>query len=700
MSRLLYRLGGFAARRPWRMIGLWVLAVAVFAGLAAGVGGALHDDYTLKGTGSQRGTDLLREHFPRMAGADARVVVHGDRPLDPAAVAAARDRIAALPRVADVADPLLGRDGRTALLTVRYDRAVTELAPKAELALLEDAARVPGARSEFGGQVPENVSAPGGTSEAIGIAAALAVLFLAFGSVVAAGLPLAVALTGLGVGVSGITVLAGLIDVSTTTPTLAVMIGLGVGIDYALFVLTRFRENLAEGLEVREAVAAANATAGRSVLFAGMTVLFALCGLAFAGLPVFVTMGYATGLVVAATMASALTLLPALLGLSGRRVLRRRERRGAAVAVASPRVAAWAERVGRRPLPWLLAALTLLLALAAPTLALRNWPSDASSESTSSTVRQAYDLIAEAYGPGANGPLVVVLDLGGGADPAAVRDGLAEVPGVASVTEPVPSPDGAVAALTVVPEFGPQDERVAPLVDAVRAEVRPAGGEVTGLTAAYRDISALIIDRLWIVVLAVVGMSCALLLLVFRSIAVPVKAAVMNLLSVGAAYGVVTALFQWGWGASVLGLPHGVPVSSYVLPLMFAVLFGISMDYEVFLLSRVREEYERTGDARGSVVAGLASTGRIITSAALIMIAVFAGFVLDPAVLIKQMGVGLAAAVAVDATVVRLVLVPATMALLGRANWWLPAPLARVLPGARPRRDRGEEDRNTLELVG
>ncbi|ROO83651.1 RND superfamily putative drug exporter [Actinocorallia herbida] len=698
MSRLLYRLGGSAARRPWRMIGLWLAAVAVFSGLAAGFGGALHDDYTLEGTGSQQATDLLREHFPLMAGADARVVVRGDGPLDTAAVAAAGTRIAGLPRVAGVEDPRMSADGRTALITVRYDRAVTELAPKKDLALLEEAARVPGARSEFGGQVPENVSAPGGLSEALGVTAALVVLFLAFGSVIAAGLPLAVALTGLGVGVSGITVLAAFIDVSTTTPTLAVMIGLGVGIDYALFVLTRFRENLAEGMAVPEAVASAAATAGRSVLFAGLTVLFALCGLAFAGLPVFVTMGYATGLVVAATMASALTLLPALLGLAGRRVLRRRERRGAAVAVASPRIAAWAARVGRRPLPWLLAALTLLLALAAPTLALRNWPSDASSEPTSATVRQAYDLIADAYGPGANGPLVVALDLGEGADPAAVRDRLAGLPGVAAAAEPVVSPDGAAAALTVIPRFGPQDERVAPLVDAIRAQVRPEGGEVTGLTAAYRDISELIMDRLPVVVLVVVGTSCALLLLVFRSIAVPLKAAVMNLLSVGAAYGVVTALFQWGWGASALGLPHGVPVSSYVLPLMFAVLFGVSMDYEVFLLSRVREEYERTGDARGSVVAGLASTGRIITSAALIMIAVFAGFMLDPAVLIKQMGVGLAVAVAVDATLVRLVLVPATMALLGRANWWLPGPLARVLPAVRPR--AAEKDGDALELVG
>ncbi|MCD0453531.1 MMPL family transporter [Actinocorallia sp. API 0066] len=699
MSRLLYRLGGSAARRPWRTIGLWVLAVAVFAGLAAALGGALQDDYRLEGSGSQRATDLLTERFPAMAGAEARVVVHGAGPLDAAELATVRTRLAALPHVAGVEGPAPSPDGRTALLTVRYDLPVTDLEPKESLAALEDAARVPGARTEFGGQLPENVSAPSGTSEAVGVAAALVILFLAFGSVAAAGLPLAVALTGLGVGVSGITLLAAVTEVGTTTPTLAIMIGLGVGIDYALFVLTRFRENLAAGDAVPEAAASANATAGKSVVFAGMTVLFALCGLVFAGLPAFVSMGYATGLVVAASVASAVTLLPALLGLAGRRVLRRRERAGAPVAVASPKVAAWARRVGARPVPWLLAALTLLLALCAPALAMRSWPSDASSEPSSTTVRQAYDLIADAYGPGANGPFIVALDLKDkAADPAAVKERLAGLEGVASVAEPVLSPGGDAAAIAVVPEFGPQDERIIPLLEDVRAAVRPHGGDVTGLTAVYADVDDIVTSRLWIVILVVVGTSCVLLLLVFRSIVVPLKAAAMNLLSIGAAYGVVTALFQWGWGTDLMGLPHGVPVSSFVLPLMFAALFGISMDYEVFLLSRIREEYLRTGDARGSVVSGLAATGRIITSAALIMIAVFTGFVLDPGVVIKQMGVGLAVAVAVDATLVRLVLVPAAMALLGRWNWWLPASLDRVLPKVDAHGESARKDE--LELVG
>ncbi len=699
MSRVLHRLGGAAARRPWRMIGAWLLALALFVGLASTVGGALHDDYNLKGTGSQAATDLLRERFPAVAETDARVVVRDEGGVDAAEVARAVERTEKLPHVTGVEGPLPGDGGRTMLLTVRYDEPVTDLDPAAELDRLREATRIPGAQVEFGGQIPENVSAPGGAAEAIGIVAALVILFLAFGSIVAAGLPLAVALTGLGVGMAGITLFAAVADVSTVTPTLAVMIGLGVGIDYALFVLTRFRENLARGQAVPEAVADANATAGKSVLFAGATVLVALCGLVFAGLPVFVTMGFAAGIVVFATMLSAVTLLPALLGLAGRRVLRRRERHGASVTTESRWVGAWAARVGRRPLPWLLAVLILMPVLAAPALGMRTWPSDASSESPDTTLRKAYDLIAESYGPGANGPLLVVLDLERKADPEAVRERLAALEGVASVTEPVLSQKKDAAVITVVPEYGPQDERATEVLDAVRAQVRPLGGEVTGLTAAYRDLNEIISERIWLVILAVIGASCVLLLLAFRSVAVPLKAAAMNLLSIGASYGVITVVFQWGWGTGLLGLPHSVPVSSYILPLMFAVLFGVSMDYEVFLLSRIREDYGRTGDPHGSVVSGLASTGRIISSAALIMVAVFIGFVLAPGVTIKQIGVGLAVAVALDATLVRLILVPAAMALLGRWNWWLPAPLARILPEVDVHADRPRE-RGDLTLVG
>ncbi|GGP92779.1 RND superfamily putative drug exporter [Actinomadura coerulea] len=687
MSRLLYRLGRAAALRPWRFIVVWLVLVAAMAGLSGVAGGALHDNYTLAGTGSQRATDLLQERFPALAGADARVVVHArSGKVDQAELAAAATGLRKLPHVSGVDPAQFGKGGATALMTVRYSVPVTDLGPKETLDLLRSATRnldAAGYQVEFGGQVPENVTAPGGVAEAVGIVAALVILLLAFGSVVAAGLPLAVALAGLGVGVSGITLVAAFTDVATTAPTLATMVGLGVGIDYALFVLTRHREGLAEGLDVPEAVGRAIATAGLSVIFAGFTVLLALCGLVLSRIPVFMTMGFTTGIVVAATVLSAVTLLPAVLGLAGRRVLRRRDRAaGATIAVESPRVRRWALHVGRHPWPWLLAAAVLMLTLAAPALGMRTWPSDASSEPTSNTVRQAYDLVADGFGAGANGPLAVAVDLTG-TDRAALpglRDRLEGVEGVASVAPPQLSPRGDAAVIMVTPDYGPQDERVTGLVDRIRADVLPPDTEVTGLTAVYVDLSRVLSDRLWPVIGVVVATSFIMLMIVFRSLLAPLKAAVMNLLSIGAAYGVLTAVFQWGWGAELLGLPHSVPVSSFILLLMFAVLFGVSMDYEVFLLSRVREEWLLHGDARGSVSTGLAATGRVISSAALIMVAVFLGFAADPGLVIKQMGVGLAVAVALDATVVRLVLVPATMSLLGRANWWLPGPLARVLP--------------------
>ncbi|MFB4308094.1 MMPL family transporter [Actinomadura sp. GTD37] len=691
MSRLLYRLGRAAALRPWRFIVVWLVLVAAAAGSAGAAGGALHDDYTLAGTGSQQATDLLRERFPALAGADARVVVQAPSgTVDRTRLAAAAGELRGLPHVSEVGPAQPSRDGGTALLTVRYSVPVTDLAPGETLGLLRSATKdldAAGYRVEFGGQVPENVTAPGGVAEAVGIVAALAILLLAFGSVVAAGLPLVVALAGLGVGVSGITLAAAVTDVATTAPTLATMVGLGVGIDYALFILTRHREGLAAGLDVPEAAGRAIATAGLSVLFAGFTVLLALCGLVLSRIPVFMTMGFTTGLVVAATVLSAITLLPAVLGLAGRRVLRRRDRAaGAAIAVESPRVRRWAGHVGRHPWPWLLAASVLMLALAAPALGMRTWPSDASSEPTSNTVRQAYDIVADAYGPGANGPLLVAVDLDGtgpGLLPG-LGERLARTAGVADVAPALLSPRRDAAVIAVTPDYGPQDARATGLVDRIRAEVLPPGAEITGLTAAYVDLSRTLSDRLWPVIGVVVATSFVMLMIVFRSLVAPLKAAAMNLLSIGAAYGVLTAVFQWGWGAGLLGLPHSVPVSSFILLLLFAVLFGVSMDYEVFLLSRVREEWLLHGDARGAVTSGLAATGRVISSAALIMVAVFLGFAADPGLVIKQMGVGLAVAVALDATVVRLVLVPATMALLGRANWWLPGPLARVLPDLGP----------------
>jgi putative drug exporter of the RND superfamily len=439
---------------------------------------------------------------------------------------------------------------------------------------------------------------------------------------------------------------------------------------------------------VRESVARANATAGRSVVFAGSTVLVAICGLALSGVPNFVMMGVATAIVVAVAMVAAVTLLPALLALAGSRVLGRAARRalrhGSVVPAArrEPLAARWAVRATRRPVTFAVVSLLALLALCAPVLDMRLGQSDAGSEPTSSTTRRAYDLVAEGFGPGANGPLLVVADLAAGGDVDEIRDLLAGTPGVVTVAEPVYDAGRTVALLSAVPATGPQEDATDALVGTLRDEVLPDGVRVTGATAAFMDFNQRLQDRLPLVIGVVVLSSLVLLTFVFRSVVAPMKAALMNLLSVGAAFGAVVALFQWGWGTGVLGLEQAVPVNAFVPMFMFAILFGLSMDYEVFLLSRVREEWERSGDARGSVVAGLGATGRVITCAALIMVAVFTGFALDDAVAIKMMGVGMAVAIAADATIVRLVLVPSTMVLLGKWNWWVPGWLDRLLPAA------------------
>jgi RND superfamily putative drug exporter len=701
VSGLLARLGGAAAAHPWRTIGAWLVLLAAAIGLAATVGGSPHDDYNVKGSPSQAGTDFLTENFPEHAGTDARVVVHRDRPLDAADLTALTQRLGTLHGVSHVDAPRLSADGDTALVGVQYDIPVTDFegtegvdALRSATAPLERA----GYTVDLGGQIPENIGEPSGVAEAVGILAALVILVIAFGSVVAAGLPLAVALIGLGVGSAGITLLAAFIDVSTIAPTIASMVGIGVGIDYALLLVTRHVEGLRAGLSVRDAAARANATAGLSVVFAGTTVFASLLGLRLAGLSTYATSGYATLIVVLAVMLTAVTLVPALCGLAGLRVLRKRQR--AAVrsssdalvtdlvvvpetpAATSTRTRRWAERVGRRPLPWALAALLGLLVLAAPVLDMRTWPQDAGSQPTSDTTRRAYDRVAAEFGPGANGPFVIAVDLAkvpAAQLPALARE-LAAVPGVAGVTPPVVDDAGNAGLLMLEPSTGPQDERTPALLDRLRSDVLPDGTMVTGLTPVFADISQRLADRLWLVVAFVVGLSLLLLTAVFRSIVVAAKAAVMNLLSVAAAYGVMVAVFQWGWGAELLGLPGPVPVSSWVPILMFTILFGLSMDYEVFLLSRIREDWLATGDPHGSVVRGLAATGRVITSAAAIMIAVFVGFGLDPNVTVKMMGVGMAVAVLLDATIVRMVLVPSTMSLLGRANWYLPRWLDRALP--------------------
>ncbi|MEV0133954.1 MMPL family transporter [Dactylosporangium sp. NPDC050688] len=698
MSRLLGRLGGAAAAHPWRTIGAWLIVLVAFTVSSVSFGGTPHDDYNVPGTESQAGTEFLRAHLPALAGTDARIVVHGKGPVDPATLEGLRGRLAAMPGAGDVAPPRMSADGDTALIAVRYTIPVTDFKGTEGMDALRAAAEPlvrAGLQVEFGGQVAENISAPSGTAEAVGIVAALLILVLAFGSVVAAGLPIVVAIAGLGVASAVIALLETVTDISGTAPTIATMVGLGVGIDYALLLVARHVEGLRAGLTPREAAAAANATAGSSVIVAGLTVLVSLFGLKLSTLPVYSSFGYATFAAVGAVMLASVTLVPALCGLAGRRVLPRKVRKGAAgTAGAAGAVggaglgggtgapagwtARWATVVGRRPVLAALGSLLVLAALSAPVLGMRTWPQDAGSQPTSNTTRLAYDLTSAEFGPGANGPLVIAVDTARVPDVDGLVAALRAQPGVALVAPAARTGDAAV--IIVEPATGPQDERTTALLDHLRADVLPDGALVTGLVAVFADISDRLAERMWIVVAFVVALSLLLLTVLFRAPVVAVKAAVMNLLSVAAAYGVMTAVFQSDLGARAVGLPHATPVSSWVPILLFTVLFGLSMDYEVFLLSRVREDWLATGDAQGSVVRGLSATGRVISGAAAIMVAVFVGFALDPDVTVKMIGVGMAAAVLIDATLVRLVLVPATMSLLGRANWWLPGWLDRLLP--------------------
>jgi RND superfamily putative drug exporter len=444
-----------------------------------------------------------------------------------------------------------------------------------------------------------------------------------------------------------------------------------------------------------EAAERAAVTAGRSVVLAGTTVLVSLLGLRLAGLPTYSAFGFATALTVLAVMVSTLLLVPAMCGLLHRRLLPRRVRRGLPGDVPPtrmPRSGRWANRVAARPLAWALAAATVMLVLAAPVLDMRTWPQSGSDDPTSTQARQTYDLLTEAFGPGAPTPYLVVADRSvvSDADVAGIVADLRTRADLVHVADPVVSPDGGVAVVSAESTFADNDARTPGQVASLRA-LLPDGAELAGSNAIFSDFSDILGERVWLVIGFVVTVSVLLLLLMFRSPVVAVKAAVMNLLSVGAAYGVVTAVFQWGWGLDLLGVDHALPMSSWMPILMFAILFGLSMDYEVFLLARIREDYDRTGDARGSVARGLAATSGVITAAAAIMVLVFLGFVTEIGTLIKMLGFGLGVAILLDATVVRLVLVPATMSLLGELNWWTPAWLDRLLPQLRPEGARDEE---------
>jgi RND superfamily putative drug exporter len=714
---------------PWRMIGGWLaVAVAIF-GLQASFGGQTSDDFRLPGTEAQRGVDLLTDRFPSEGGVSGLVVFSDpagditDR-LARSAIEATLAALAEGPHVLGVSDPFeptsaaVSEDRSTAFASVHYDIAPPGAEEGAAAEAAVRIARDAGLQAELSREVVRGTEEEGG-SEALGLVVAAIVLLIAFGSVIAAGIPIGSAAFGIFVGLGLVTLMAGITDVASVSPLIATMIGIGVGIDYALFIVTRHREFLRDGTTPVEAAALANATSGTAVVFAGLTVVVALLGLLLAGIPSITTMGYASAIAVAVAMIGAVTLLPAFLGLAGDRIDRwtvgHRADTGdagdAGDAAYQTMAGRWADHIGRHPWRSATASLVGLLVIAAPVLDMRTGIADDGSADTKTTYRQAYDLLAAGFGPGFNAPLTIAIDAGPGGtfrgtDLATIRTAVADTPGVDFATEPTVSPSGDAAVITAFPDSAPSAIETEVVIDTLRNVVLPgatasAGLDtyVTGNTPAFIDISDKLGGRLPLFIAAVIAVSCLLLIIVFRSIVVPLKAAIVNLLSIGAAYGVVVAVFQWGWGSSLIGVNTTVPISPFLPMMMFAILFGLSMDYEVFLLSRIREEFVHTGDNHHSVVVGLAATARVITSAALIMISVFAAFLLTPDVEVKMFAVGLSAAVLVDATIVRMVLVPSSMALMGNANWWLPTWLDRRIPRINlegvaplPERERTERD--------
>ncbi|MEG3635081.1 MMPL family transporter [Micromonospora palythoicola] len=687
--RAMARLGGWCADRPATVLAAWSLLAVILVGAALSLGRPVDNDVALPGSDAQAARDLL-DRVPGEDGTSGQLVVHAaagrlDEPARQQALAQARTAIAAVPGVASVSgvstgEGTLGPDGRTGYLAVQLDMPPREVDRELSWDISDAAAPARDAGLEVvPGGVLASAAERGGakTSELLGLAVAAVVLLLAFGGVVAASVPLVTALFALACAISAVGLAGHLTAVPTVAGTLATMIGLGVGIDYALFLVTRYRRLLADGVEVRAAVTRSVATSGSAVVFAGATVVIALAGLAVAGVPVLGTLGWTTGLVVTVAVAGAVTLLPALLALLGSRIDRLRIRRSGGGAGTG--WARQADRVTRRPWRWAALAALLLAVITAPALDLRLGQVDAGDNPVGSDSRRSFDLLAEGFGPGVNGPLTVVAALAPPATDAAdsrlttLTRELTATEGVATVTPPRLGEDGGTARFTVRPDTAPSDPATADLVRKLRTtSVTGAEVHVGGTTATRVDLADRIGQRMPWVIAVVVGLSTVLLYAAFRAPVVAVKAAVMNLVSVGAAYGVLTAVFAWGWGVELTGLTGPVPVESYLPMMLFALLFGLSMDYEVFLLTAVRESWQRTRDNRTSVREGLAGTGQVITCAALIMITVFASFVLHTDPVIKMFGLGMAVAVAVDATIIRGLLVPATMALLGRANWWRP----------------------------
>jgi RND superfamily putative drug exporter len=719
MAAYFYRLGRFAFRRRRGVLLVWVLLLGICGTAAATLSGPTSDAFSIPGTEAQRAIDMLDKRFPQASGggATARVVFaapEGRRLTEPSARAAVGRTVAALragPQVAAVQDPYasgaVSASGTVAFAQVTYRVGAADVSEEAREALARapEPARAAGLRVEMGGDAAE---AEGGQHllEVVGVLVAAVVLVVTFGSLVAAGLPLLTALLGIAIGVTAITAATGFVDLSSSTPTLAIMLGLAVAIDYALFIVSRYRQELAPGGDPEEAAGRAVGTAGTAVMFAGLTVVIGLAGLTVVGIPILTEMGLAAAATVVVAVLIALTLLPALLGFAGRRVLGRgggaRRRSAAAEDAASgggspgsagrgPMGIRWARRVTRRPIPFLLAAGAALAVLAVPAADLRLGLPDDSISAPDTSRRQAYDLLAEGFGPGFNGPLTLVVDAARSDDPrAAARHAgavVSRLPGVAAVRPATFNRGGDTALITVMPRSGPGEQATTDLVERLRGQapaIRAATGAsiaVTGLTALNIDMSAKLGDALVPYLAVVVGLAMLLLLLVFRSVLIPLKATAGFLLSVAATFGAVVAVFQWGWAGALFGVDQTGPVISALPIFLIGLVFGLAMDYQVFLVTRMREAYVRGADPQEAVVTGFAHGARVVTAAAIIMAAVFSGFLLAPDPLVKSIGFALAAATLFDAFVVRMTIVPALMTLLGRAAWWLPRWLDRLLPG-------------------
>ena len=699
---LLERWGRFAYRNHWPIIAAWIVAGLALGLTARTISKGTTNTLTLPGAESQLAVDELKASFPERSGDYADVVFSAaggiDEPAARTAIETLVDEASRVPGVVAVSSPfapaggLASADRTVAIARVQYAMSADDV-PAEDAAALEDlveAARSESLTVELGGPVPLAQEREGpNESTVLGVIAALVILYVLFRAVTPTVLPIANAMSGLAIGFAVIFSMTAAIDLSKFAPNISAMLGLGVGIDYSLFIVARFRESVFAGRDGEDAAGIAVATAGKSVAFAGGVVIVSLLGLGLMGIPFVGWLGLAAATMVAIAVTAALSLLPAFLGVAGGAIVRAGKRRQASSGPSHDETGWYrlGHAIMRRPYLFLGVSSIILVVLAIPLFDMRLGSADAGNNPASTTTRRAYDLVAGSFGPGMNGPLQVVLSGATAEEAAGVREAILAAPNVASVSPPVVNAAGGTVVFSVVPATSPQSAETSTLVHALRDDVLPAAvGDagietyVGGATARGIDIADRIGARLPLFFALVIGLSFLLLVVVFRSLMIPLKAALMNLLSIGAAYGVVVAVFQWGWGGSLVGAGSTGPIESFLPMMLFAVLFGLSMDYEVFLVSRIHEEYLASRDNAASVARGLALTASVISAAAAIMIVVFLSFVLNDQRVVKEFGLGLAVAVLVDATVVRLLLVPATMELMGDWNWWLPGWLDRLVP--------------------